>query len=85
MVVHHSLTLSDYVKSSRLAIIAKPNARKTEVLGYDEVRGAVRIAIAAPPDDNKANKELLRFLKKELGKEGTLVSGATGRKKIVRF
>ncbi|RKX65520.1 MAG: YggU family protein [Tenericutes bacterium] len=79
------MDLYDLVKNNRLAIIAKPNASKTAVLGYDKARAAVRIAIAAPPDDGKANAELLKFLKKELGKECELISGKTGRKKIVRF
>ncbi|MBR9702726.1 YggU family protein [Candidatus Woesearchaeota archaeon] len=77
--------LPDYVKNNHLAIIVKPNASKTEFLGYDESREAVRISIAAPPDDGKANKELLKFLKKELGKNCELVSGKTSRKKLVRF
>lgn len=79
------MVLSDFIKNNHLVLIAKPNASKTEFLGYDAAREAVRIAVAAPPDDGKANKELLKFLKKELGRDCELIAGKTGRKKIVRL
>ena len=79
------MDLQSYVKNGHLAIIAKPNASRTEIVGYDESRAAVKIAIAAPPDENKANVALLKFLRKELGRDVVLVSGKTGRKKLVRI
>ncbi|MBS3176862.1 DUF167 domain-containing protein [Candidatus Woesearchaeota archaeon] len=56
------MNIEQYVHNNTLAILAKPNAPKTELLGYDESRKAVKIAIAAPPDKNKANEALLKFL-----------------------
>lgn len=78
------MQLVEYIENNHLRIIVKPNASKTEILGYDDARKAVRIAIAAPPDAGKANKELLKFLKKEIG-ECELISGTTSRKKLVRL
>ena len=43
-----------------------------------------RIRIKSPPEDGKANAELLAFLKKELGRKFSLVSGKAGRLKTVR-
>jgi len=74
--------MKEYVENGRLRIIAKPNAKKTEVLGYDENRKAVRIAIAAVPDKDKANKELLKFLSKKLGKV-SIIKGARTKEKTV--
>jgi len=76
--------IKPYIKNNHLLVLAKPNASQTKFLNYDEGRDAVKIAVAAPPDDGKANKELLRFLKKEIG-ACEIVSGKTSRKKLVKF
>ena len=69
---------------NRLKIIVKPNSSKTEVIGWDDSRHALRIAVAAPPDKNKANLALMKFLSKRYG-SCSLVSGASAREKIVEF
>ena len=54
----------------KLRIKAAPNAKRSEIVGWDEdpVAGKVlRVRIAAPPTEGKANAELRRFLAKELG------------------
>ena len=58
---------------------------KTEILGWDEEKQALRIAIHAPPEDNKANKELLKFLKKTLKRKVELIKGKTSREKVARI
>ena len=53
-----------------LALKASPNAKKSEILGWedDPLAGRVlRIRLAAPPTEGKANKELIAFLSKALG------------------
>jgi len=79
------MKISDYIKSGTLSVHAKPNASKTEVLGWDESKKSLRIAVAAVPDKDRANIELLKFLKKETGMKPELVSGAKSRDKIIRF
>lgn len=68
-----------------LTIRAQPGAARSEVAGpYGE---ALRVRIAAPPADNKANAELLRFLARTLGvPKGAveLVRGHASRDKTVR-
>lgn len=49
--------------------------------------GVVRVRLAAPAHEGKANVELARLLAARLGvrrRDVTLVSGATGRRKLVR-
>ncbi|MFH1134153.1 MAG: DUF167 domain-containing protein [Nanoarchaeota archaeon] len=69
----------------RFAAIIKPSSPRSELLGFDETRKAYRIAIKAPPEDGKANKELLKFLKKETGKQAEIVSGFTSHLKRIRL
>ncbi len=52
-----------------LRVRATPNARKSEVIGWEEdpLAGRVlRVRVAAPPADGKANAELRDFLAKTL-------------------
>ena len=49
--------------------------------------GFVRVRLAAPAHEGKANAELARLLASVLGvrrRDVTLVAGATGRRKLVR-
>jgi len=45
-----------------LSVEASPGARKSEFLGVDSSRGAVKIAVASPPVSGKANAELIELL-----------------------
>lgn len=47
-----------------LKLYVQPAAKKTEVVGL--VNDEIKIRLAAPPVDGKANKVLLKFLKKVL-------------------
>ena len=71
-------------KHTTLTIQAHPNAKRNEVLGFED--GVLRLKIAAPPVEGKANKELISFLSKTLGirKSGiTIDRGETSKIKIV--
>lgn len=61
-----------------------PRAKRTEVAGLHGA--ALKVRLAAPPVDDKANRELLRFLADRLGVPNSavrLVSGQTSREKRV--
>jgi len=65
-----------------LALSVQPNARRTAVDGLHD--GALRIRLAAPPVDGKANAALMAWLADALGcpkRAVTLVRGQTGRSK----
>lgn len=53
-----------------LRVRATPNARSSEILGWEEepqVGRVLRVRIAAPPTEGKANAALRDFLAKSLG------------------
>ena len=68
-----------------LVLHAQPGAKRTEVAGPHG--DALRIRLAAPPVDGKANAELRRFLGDAFGVPSarvTLVRGEASRQKTVR-
>jgi uncharacterized protein (TIGR00251 family) len=63
----------------------QPRAPRSEVTG--EQAGAIKLKIAAPPVDGKANQECRRFLAKFFNVSASsveIVSGETSRDKIIR-
>lgn len=67
----------------RIAVTVKPNAKKTAFIFRDDDAGIYGVAIQSSPQKNKANRELLKFLKKELGKDIRLVAGEKSKKKVI--
>jgi uncharacterized protein len=76
--------ISGFIKNKRLSVIVKPNANRTEILGFDEEKKAIKIAIAAEPEDDKANKELIKFVSKILKMKVLIDKGRTSREKILK-
>jgi uncharacterized protein (TIGR00251 family) len=67
-----------------LTLHVQPNARKSEIVGLHG--GALKVRIAAPAAENRANAELVAFLAKALAVARSAIGirhGATGRRKIV--
>jgi uncharacterized protein (TIGR00251 family) len=56
----------------------RPSSSKTAVVGL--YNGALKISLAAPPVDGKANKALRTFIAKKLGLSKSLVSLVAGEK-----
>jgi uncharacterized protein (TIGR00251 family) len=71
------------IKEKTFSIIAKPNSKRNEILGYDSARKAYKVAIAAPAQDGRANIELVKFLSKEMKRRVMIKSGFTGKRKII--
>ncbi len=70
----------------RIKIRVQPRASRSEVVGEHD--GALKVRLAAPPVEGEANRELVRFLGKLLGvapSRVTVVSGATGKSKVVQI
>ena len=68
----------------RLAVHAKPHAKKSRLVG--ERGDAIEISLAAPPLDGAANTELVRFVASLLGlpkRNIELVRGDTSREKLL--
>ena len=69
-----------------LHVRVHPGARRNDIAGLHA--GAVKISIAAPPADGRANEALIAFLAELLHiprARISLVSGATGRSKVLRI
>ncbi len=67
-----------------LTLHIQPGAKKTEFAGLHG--DALKIRLAAPPVDGKANEALLRFIADELDlpkSAVTLKSGQTSRRKVL--
>jgi len=74
------------VPTTRLRIRVSPGARTTELVGRQGEAWKVRVA--APPDRGRANHAVLKLLADRLriGRdELTLVSGASGKDKVVEL
>lgn len=64
----------------------QPNASRSEIAGRHGQR--LKIRLQSPPQDGKANRELIRFLSKTLGIKKScldLIHGQTSRDKTVRL
>lgn len=72
----------------KIRVRATPNAKRSEILGWDEDQAlgrVLRVRVAAPPVEGKANEELRAFLAKSLGvakSRVTLDKGGTSRVKV---
>ncbi len=65
-----------------LAVSVSPNARRTQADGLHD--GALRVRLAAPPVDGKANEQLVAWIADELGlprRAVRLVRGELSRRK----
>ena len=73
----------------QLRVKVTPNARTTQILGWEDDPGAgrlLRVRLRAAPVEGKANKALLVFLAKELGVAKSalrIVKGETSRVKTL--
>ena len=70
------------INKGRLKVKINPNASKNQ---FREIRDdVVIIDINAVPENNKANTELLKFLKKELKVNFLIKTGKTSRNKVLK-
>lgn len=78
--------LSEKDQEIILRLHAQPGAKRTSVVGLYGDR--LKIAVATPPVDGKANQAIIAFLAKTLGlskSKLTLISGETSREKRIRI
>ena len=65
-----------------LIVKVKPNSPETKVISQSE--NELTLAIAAPPEHNKANIELIKFLSKHFKGKVELIRGLSSRNKVIR-
>jgi len=74
--------LTPHPDGALLRVSVAPNAKRTGVDGLHD--GALRIRLAAPPIEGRANEALVAWLAKELGcprRDVTLLRGESSRRK----
>jgi hypothetical protein len=70
------------MESMRINISVKPKAREN---GISMSKGKVLVSVSEAPEKGKANSAVLKLIRKKLGFEARLVSGASGRDKTVEL
>jgi uncharacterized protein (TIGR00251 family) len=74
-----------------LAVKVTPNARKSEITGWsadEQGRRVLLVKLAAPAQEGKANKELIRFMADVLGcakNQVSLQRGESSRTKVLEI
>lgn len=71
-------------RSTRISVRLTPRAGRDEVLGFEG--DVLRVRVAAPPVDGRANEALMRLLASRLGVPHSaveVVGGHTARQKVV--
>ena len=74
------------VRTVTLLLHVQPGARTNEIVGRHG--DALKVRIAAPPVDNKANVALIAFLSHQLGVQKSAIvirQGAGSRRKVVEI
>jgi len=79
------MDISGYIKDNSLKIIVKPNSDKNEILGYIPEKQALKVAIKAPPENNKANIEIIKFFNRLTKKQTHIITGLTSKEKLLKF
>jgi hypothetical protein len=77
------MNVLDYVKNNKLKIIVKANSSENKIIGYDGARMALKVSIAAPAEDNRANIEVVKFLSRLLSKQVKIKSGLRSKEKLL--
>ena len=80
------LKLQEHDGAVTFRLRVQPRARSTGIAGEHD--GALKLKVASPPVDGKANSEIIRYLAKIVGVRQSaveIVSGATSRDKVVRI
>lgn len=78
------MTITATADGVRLTLRVQPSAARSEVAGRHG--DAIRVRLAAPPVDGKANEALIALLSELLAvpkRSVVLTRGATGRSKVV--
>jgi hypothetical protein len=60
-----------------------PSSGREEIIKVTD--NSYKIYLKKPAEDNKANIELLKILKKEFKKEARIIRGLTGRNKVIEI
>lgn len=66
----------------KILVKLKPNSPENKIVEKGEVW---KINVKSPPHDNKANIELIKFLRKELKQNVRIIRGLKSREKLIEL
>jgi uncharacterized protein (TIGR00251 family) len=79
-----ALNIQPHAEGATLPLRVQPKAKRNAVQG--EQAGALKVSVAAPPEDGRANDAVLALLREEFGlprSQLALLAGQTSRNKVV--
>lgn len=86
MLTRYPVWLTPHPEAIMLDVIISPRASRSRIMGVHD--GRLKIQLAAPPVDGKANEALVRFLAAALDvsrAQVEIVGGSANRRKTVRL
>ena len=76
---------NEILKKGTFMLEVKTNANNTKLKEFNNSKKSYLMEVAAPPQDNKANLEIIKYFKKNLKKDIRILSGLTSKKKLIRL
>lgn len=76
------MELGHHINNSFLKLKVIPNSSRTEL---KEENNQLRLYLKTVPEKGKANKEVIKFFKKEFGLRVEIKSGEKSREKVLRI
>ncbi len=71
------------IKELKFKVIIKTNSNENKIINFDKEKKAYRIQINVKPIDGETNKELIKFLSRELKKSVRIISGFKNKEKLI--
>lgn len=71
------------ISKSKLVVKVKPNSPKTKIISIGP--DCIKMEVKAPPENNKANIEIIKFFSKLSKKNVKILFGLTSKTKTVSF
>lgn len=80
------MDISDALEKNRkIKIVVRPNASKTEIVGYDKEKKGYRMNVKALPEKNRANLEIISFFRKRYKFNVRILRGIKSKEKILEL
>lgn len=71
------------MSNTKFKVIVKTNSRKSEITEYNKDTNTYKISLKAKPIEGEANKELIKFLRKEFNAQHRIISGFRSKEKLI--
>ena len=75
----------DFENITSLELHVKTNSPQTRIKEWNKETGIVKLDVKSLPENGKANLDIIKFFTKLTKKECKIISGATSKKKIIKF